>query len=488
MIAGKKIIIVGGGTAAWISAFMFKSLGNCQDISVIEPEINQPIGVGESTTPHFWFFLNRWCPYFDEKDFIKKTGSTLKFGVVHENWTDDGSRFLNPIDSLGRINKESFPTDFDYVRSYCVANGLDPAVGYEADVIKDGLVPFEATKNGNFSQKGNYAYHLNIDNTLTYFKVIGQKIGIKLIKSGVSRVNSSEGIDSLLLENGETIQGDFFVDCTGTKRILMNALHSPFILYKELPLDSAIIFKKRQETEIRNYTLAKATLDGWQWEIPVKNEIHCGYLYASDLVDESSLQEKFGPNSKLLKFQSGRTKKFLNKNVISIGLSSGFVEPLEATSLHASLVQLNVFLSEYFRPDFNYKNIVLEEKYNSRMGKFWDSIRDWIRMHYFTSRQDSLFWKEVQGLDLSLALEEKMEIFKLRMPRESDCQPDEIYQNSLTFHVLNGMNLLNPKIAERELDFYGLKETAVSRLLGIRKDCQNFTKNFVSHKYYLENI
>ena len=484
---GKKIIIVGGGTAAWISAFMFKSLGNCSDVTVIEPEVNQPIGVGESTTPHFWFFLNRWCPYFDEKDFIKKTGSTLKFGVVHEDWLGDGKQFLNPIDSLGRINKENFPTDFDYVRSYCVANNLDPAVGYESLMIREGLAPFERL-NGDLIQKGNYAYHLNIDNTLIYFKIVAQKIGIKSIKSGVSQINRSEGIDSLVLENGEAVNGDFFVDCTGSKRILMNSLNTSVVLYKELPLDSAIIFKKSQEEQIRNYTLAKATTDGWQWEIPVKDEIHCGYLYASDLVNEDELQERFGSGSKMLKFQSGRSKKFLVKNVLSVGLSSGFVEPLEATSLHASLVQLNVFLSEYFRPDFNYNNSVLEERYNSRMGNFWDSIRDWIRMHYFTSRNDSLFWKEVQRLDISANLEEKMEIFKLRMPRESDCGPGEIYQNSLTFHVLNGMNLLDPKVAEKELDFYGLKDTAVFKLLEIRKDCQNFTKNFVSHKYYLENI
>lgn len=486
MTTGKKIIIVGGGTAAWMSAFMFKSLGNCQDISVIEPEISQPIGVGESTTPHFWFFLNRWCPYFDEKDFLKKTGSTLKFGVVHENWVGDGKSFFNPIDSSGRLNKEHFPLDFDYIRSYCVQAGISPAIGYESLLMNQNLVPFE--KNGNsFSQKGNYAYHLNIDDAIAYFKIVAQREGIKLIKGTVEEVTGREKIEHLILSGERKIDGDFFVDCTGQNRILSNLFGQKFIPYKELPLDSAIVFKKPHVEEIPNFTKAIATEDGWQWEIPVKNEMHCGYLFNSKITDTNEIKERF-KSEKIIKFQSGRIQKFLNRNILSIGLSSGFVEPLEATSLHASLVQLNVFLSEFYRPDFSYENRLLEERYNNRMAKFWDSIRDWIRMHYFTPRKDSIFWECVELLDISHELEEKMETFKTRMPRESDCNPGEIYQNSLTFHVLSGMGILNPGIARKELDFYGLSDTAKKDLNHIIRKDQNFIRNFVKHKYYLDNI
>jgi len=484
---GKKIVIVGSGTAAWISAFMFKSLGNCSHVTVIEPEINEPIGVGESTTPHFWFFLNGWCPYFNEKDFLKKTGSTLKYGVVHQNWAKPGSKFYNPIDSLGRINTNIFPTDFDYVRTYCIANGLDPALGYEKEMIKQRLAPFIETENG-FTQKGNYAYHLNINNTLAYFKVVAEKIGIKLINGSVVDGKRDQILESVTLDNGQTVEGDLFIDCTGTKRILGNMFEKMETVSYEnhLPLNSAIIYKKEQEKEIRTYTLAAATQDGWQWEIPVKDEIHAGYLYRKELVNEDELQNKFG--GKILRFQSGRIKKFLNRNILSVGLSSGFVEPLEATSIHATLIQLNSFLSEYFRTDLDYRNTYIEDRYNSRMGKYWDSIRDWIRMHYFTQRKDSEFWKETSNLSISQELAEKMETFKFRMPRENDCIPGEIYQNSLTFHVLNGMELLNSGIAQKELDFYGLEETARNKYQEILKNDQNFIKNFVSHKYYLDNI
>ncbi len=486
MTTGKKIIIVGSGTAAWISAFMFKSLGNCQDISVIEPEINQPIGVGESTTPHFWFFLNRWCPYFDEKDFLKKTGSTLKFGVIHENWTGDGKSFSNPIDSSGRLNKEHFPLDFDYIRSYCVEVGKHPSVGYESLLIDQNLVPFE--KNGDsFVQRGNYAYHLNIDAAVSYFKIVAQREGIKLIKGTVEQVIGKEKVDHLIISGERKIEGDFFVDCTGQNRVLSNSFGQRFIPYKELPLDSAVIYKKSHGEEIPNFTKAIATQDGWQWEIPVKDEIHCGYIFNSKITDTDSIKEKF-ESDKVVKFNSGRVEKFLNRNVLSIGLSSGFVEPLEATSLHASLVQLNVFLSEFYRPDFSYENRLMEERYNNRMARFWDSIRDWIRMHYFTSRNDSLFWECAQLLDISPELEEKMETFKTRMPRESDCNPGEIYQNSLTFHILSGMGILNSNTAKKELDFYGLYDTAKRDLNQLLQRDQNFIRNFVKHKYYLDNI
>jgi tryptophan halogenase len=122
------------------------------------------------------------------------------------------------------------------------------------------------------------------------------------------------------------------------------------------------------------------------------------------------------------------------------------------------------------------------------MEKYWDSIRDWIRMHYFTQRKDSEFWKETSNLSISQELSEKMETFKFRMPRENDCIPGEIYQNSLTFHVLNGMELLDAGIAQKELDFYGLEETARNKYQEILKNDQIFIKNFVSHKYYLDNI
>ena len=486
MTTGKKIIIVGSGTAAWISAFMFKSLGNCQDISVIEPEINQPIGVGESTTPHFWFFLNRWCPYFDEKDFFKKTGSTLKFGVIHENWMGDGKSFSNPIDSSGRLNKEHFPLDFDYIRSYCVEIGKHPSIGYESMLMNQNLVPFE--KNGDsFLQRGNYAYHLNIDAVVSYFKIVAQREGIKLIKGTVEQVIGKEKVEHLILSGERKVEGDFFVDCTGQNRVLSNFFGQKFITYKELPLDSAVIYKKSHGEEIPNFTKAAATSDGWQWEIPVKDEIHCGYLFNSKITDTNEIKEKF-QSDKVVKFTSGRVEKFLNRNVLSIGLSSGFVEPLEATSLHASLVQLNVFLSEFYRPDLSYENKSMQQRYNNRMAKFWDSIRDWIRMHYFTSRNDSLFWKCVQLLDISTDLEEKMETFKIRMPRESDCIAGEIYQNSLTFHVLSGMGILNPSVAKKELDFYGLYDTAKRDLNQLLQKDQNFIRNFVKHKYYLDNL
>lgn len=486
MTTGKKIIIVGGGTAAWVSAFMFKSLGNCEDISVIEPEINQPIGVGESTTPHFWFFLNRWCPYFDEKDFLKKTGSTLKFGVIHENWTGDGKSFSNPIDSSGRLNKEHFPLDFDYIRSHCVETGIHPAIGYESLLMDQNLVPFERSGN-SFLQKGNYAYHLNVDAAITYFKIVAQREGIKSIKGTVEGIIGNEKIDHLVLSGGRKIEGDFFVDCTGQNRILTNSFGQKFITYKELPLDSAVVFKKPHGDEIPNFTKAIATEDGWQWEIPVKDEMHCGYLFSSKITDPNVIKEKL-QSEKIIKFNSGRVEKFLNRNILSVGLSSGFVEPLEATSLHASLVQLNVFLGEFYRPDFSYENRLLEERYNNRMANFWDSIRDWIRMHYFSPRKDSIFWECVQLLDISSKLEEKMETFKTRMPRESDCNPGEIYQNSLTFHILSGMRILNPNIARKELDFYGLSDTAKSDLIRIAQKDQNFIRNFVKHKYYLDNI
>lgn len=480
---GKKIVIVGSGTAAWISAFMFKSLGGCDNITIIEPINNQPIGVGESTTPHFWYFLNSWCPYFDEKDFIKKTGSTLKFGVVHKNWNGDGKYFLNPIDSLGKTNTNAFPLDLDIARTYCVSENIHPSIGYEALMIKNNLAPFEIINN-TLIQKGNYAYHLNIDNTLTYFKVIGKKQGIKLIYNSVKNINKTDKIESLILDDGKEITADFFIDCTGQNRILSSLFDNQFIEYPELPLNSALVYKQKHKNKIPNYTSAIATKDGWQWEIPVKNELHVGYLYNKELVNEEQLLEQI-PDSKLIRFKSGRINKFLNKNVLSVGLSSGFVEPLEATSLHSTLIQLNVFLSDYFRPDIKYPNSFLENRYNEYFQKYWNSIRDWIRMHYITSRNNSIFWNEVQNLPISNNLQNLLDLYKIRMPRESDTKSNEIYQTALTFHILSGMNILNSSIAKNELIHYDLYNLAKEKYTNIVDNNNNYIKNFISHDNFI---
>lgn len=479
-MTGKKIVIVGGGSASWISAFMFKSLGGCSDITVIEPEVNQPIGVGESTTPHFWFFLNRWCPYFDEKDFLKKTGSTVKLGVVHSDWKI-GKTFLNPIDSLGKTVENEI--GIDLVRSWRVSKNLSPAVGYEAFAIARDLVPFSLDR-GHLTQRANYAYHLNIDNTLAYFKAVALREGIKLVIGSVKSVQKTDRISSVTLEGERTIEGDFFVDCTGQKRLL--SIDNRFIEYPELLLNSALISKRAHEDRIPNYTLAQAMPYGWKWEIPVREEIHVGRLYNRDMMDEEKLLEKVD-GGKIIRFQSGRVEKFLSGNVLSVGLSSGFVEPLEATSIHSTLIQLFVFLTEYFRKDFSYPNNVLEKKYNNRFSIFWDSIRDWIRMHYVGAREDSLFWKESARAPKSESLSDMLETYEMRMPRENDAH-QKIFQSSLLFQVLHGMDFLKSDAAQKELEFYGLTENSEKMALKVEKESFELIKSFISHRVLLENI
>jgi hypothetical protein len=473
-----KIVIVGSGSAAWISAFMFKSLGNCSDITIIEPENNQPIGVGESTTPHFWFFLNRWCPYFNERDFLEKTGSTIKMGVVHSDWKI-GQTFINPIDSLGRSVENEL--GLDVVRTWKISQGQSPAIGYEASAILKGLVPFEFYRN-QLIQKANYAYHLNIDRTLDYFREIGLKEGIKIEKGSVVQVERTDRVSSLKLSDDREIKGDFFVDCTGQKRVLGE---NKFIEFNDLLLDSALTFKRDHGVEIPNYTLAKAEKFGWRWEIPVKDEMHVGLLYNREMIDEGRLQEETG--GKIIRFKSGRSEKFISGNVLFVGLSSGFVEPLEATSIHSTLIQLFVFLTEYFRPDISFPNPVLESRYNSRFSAFWDSIRDWIRMHYIGTREDSEFWRESSRSSMSDELKVTLDLYKERMPRESD-HHQKIYQSSLIFHVLGGMSMLSPEIAAREISFHGLEDSAMKKALRIEKENEDLIEKFVSHKFMLENI
>jgi tryptophan halogenase len=482
---GKKIVIVGGGTAAWISAILFYEADPSLDITVIYSNDIKTIGVGESTTPMFYNFINKWTSLIDEKKFLLETDATLKLGVVHQGWRNGTDVFFNPIDSVDHINSGAHPYDFDYVRSYCVANNIPLDINYESICIKQGIVPF-VRQGDKVIKKANYAYHLNVDKTIEFLRRTALKQGIKEITGEVVDIKKDYIVKSLKLKDGLEVEGDFFVDCTGNYSIFKTLYGNRCIDKNNSVLNTAVLHKEKSNTT-RPYTLAKATIDGWEWKIPHIGYRNCGYIFNSELTCSSCIQEKL-QSDKLIKFNPGRIEKFLNKNILSIGLSSGFVEPLEATSLHLTLIQLKVFLDKYFRSDIQYPNFVYEKLYNEHMKELWDSTFDWIQMHYINTRKDSKFWMEVSRLPKSDKLLTLLELYAYRMPRITDFKSTEIYQQALIYHILGSMNILSSKVAEKELAYYKLNAKAKIEYETLQIDNLKFTQGFLSHDRLLTNI
>jgi tryptophan halogenase len=228
-----------------------------------------------------------------------------------------------------------------------------------------------------------------------------------------------------------------------------------------------------EDTVINNYTHVVAKKYGWMWDIPLQHRKGCGYVYNDNFITpdqaqaeiEQDLGIKIDPQRDI-KFEAGRLEKFWIKNVISAGLSSAFVEPLEATSIHMTVLQINHFIEQYFTHTMDFNNTVMQDRYNKSMTSVWDDIKDFIVMHYITPRKDTEFWIEASSEKRrSEELKNKLAVWKTRMPRTTDYKGrlnDNFYDlgNTLWMQVLLGMKLLDPKIAKDELTQFGLNGIA----------------------------
>lgn len=498
----KKIVVVGGGTSAWltISCLLFK-IHQSKNIEIIciESKDIPTIGVGESTTGLMWDVINFHEHLKDEKEFLKETGSTFKYGIRHADWYDIGKSFISPLGSSFN-NPTTYPsTDYDYIRILHVANNLPHILPLQNRLMIENKLYNDGLHNYDI------AYHLDAFKTGQYLKKKCLNTNrVKRIESTVEKVTLKENgeIESLKLKDGEEIKADFFIDCTGFNRVLINELDTNFVSYKDnLLVNRAITFPRNvyENETIKNYTNSTARKYGWTWEIQLQNRIGRGYVFNSDMIsDEEAIlemkntyNEDIKPNS-IIKFESGRIDKFWNKNVLAIGLSSSFVEPLEATAIHCTLVQINHFMENYFTENLNMNESLLHKSYNEDMSNMWDDIRDFIVLHYISNRKDTEFWKESASTKRrSEELNEKLEKWKYRMPRTIDYSKKNNFfdlGNSLWYQICMGMNILDSDVAKKELMYYNLYERAKQDLQKISDYSDNYIENTISTNEYYKKL
>lgn len=487
----KTIVIVGGGTAGWSTAlnFLQKTL-NPKIIIVASKEI-PIIGVGESTTGRFNGLINLNSGFIkiDEADFLRKTGSTFKIGILHSDWHTIGESFTSPLGDEF-LNTTGYPSpDYDYSRIWHIAKCLKYNSYAQSQMMLNNKLPyFEITDDCHYFEEYNYkgkvdykfnheAYHLD-----TY--KVGQYIKEKVLSHNrvsyfddtiVSVQKNENGfLENITTKTNKIIEGDLFIDCSGFSRILIEKeFNNNFISYEnELLVNRALPFhiENKEDTIINNYTHVTAKKYGWMWDIPLQHRKGCGYVYSDNFITPEQAQQeiekdlgcKINPQRDI-KFKAGRMEKMWCKNVISTGLASGFVEPLEATSIHMTVLQINHFIEQYYTEHMNFNCEVAIEQYNKEITSIWDDIKDFIILHYITPRNDTNFWKEASSSKRwSKNLKNKLEIWKNRMPRVSDYQgtlSNSFYHlgNTLWYQILIGMNLLDCKIAEKELETFNLR-------------------------------
>ena len=511
----KNIVIVGGGTAGWSTAhhFINKTSPDVKITVVATPEI-PIIGVGESTTGRFNDLINLKpnLTGVNENDFLKETESTFKLGIKHSDWHTIGKSFYSPIGD-NYHNKSHYPhASYDNYRIYHIADKLEYDKTFQSQLMAQNKLHFTKNDKNVFSRvKGSLplAYHLD-----TY--KVGQYLKRKAIATSKCKYVDDQVIGFEQDENGfvkylktkseKNIKGDFFIDCTGFARVLIDKIEeNKWVSYKDnLLVDSALNFNYDIEEgeEIRTYTHAWAQKNGWCWEIPTQKRMGCGYVFSSQHTNFDKAHDEISKKLKHrkikvqreIKFNTGRLSKFWCKNVLSTGLSSAFIEPLEATSIHATIMQITHFIEYYYKRDLELKCNLFQEQYNSEMTQMWDNIRDFITYHYITPRKDTKFWKESSSAKRwSPRLTKLMTMWKYKMPREVDYINDtgnNFYSigNVLWYQIAIGMKLFDPKLAKQELKTYGLYDDTKKMYKTITDNVSKSMPYFVKTNNYYNSL
>ncbi len=468
------IVIVGGGTAGWITAALTIKKFPSHKVTVVESSKIGIIGVGESTTGYFTeILLNDLAGDFgvSHDEFIIETGASLKFGIKHKGWTPN-------IDDHYFGVLEGSPTRYDskdlmFYYAFTERSGKEHTMTHTGHIIetnKSNLGP-----DMNFSRFG-HAFHIDGVKSGKYFaeKCLKKK-NVTHIDSEILNVNFSENgfIKSLTLSDGSDVEADFFIDCSGFSRVLINKLDESWISYKKyLPVDTGMPFleKYQPDEDPTPYTTAWAQKNGWLWQTPLLDRRGNGYAFDSNFIShdqaqaeiESMLGRKIEP-IKFVKFDAGRKQSAWVKNCVAIGLSYGFLEPLEGTGIHANITQTKTFIDEYLgntiEETVNAGSINL---YNRRIGQLYDDTKDFINMHYMGGRTDSEFWRYVSsGATQTDFVKDLLETAKSRVPSWNDfirCHRGVGWE--LYCYVMAGLGRLDKNLARKSFTEQTYNETS----------------------------
>lgn len=415
-----KIIIVGGGTAGWMTAAALAHFLPAHNIVLIESEQIGTVGVGEATIPHIRQFNEMLG--INENDFIRATHATYKLGIRFENWGNIGDSYIHPFGGFGHdISGIEFHHYWLRLREQGAISAIDE-YSMAAVAAQRNRFAYPFTNEDSVLSTYTYAFHIDAGLYARYLRTYAEARGVIRVEGKIVQVNTCAqdgAIESVQLESTDVISGDLFIDCSGFIGLLIEkTLRTGYEDWSHwLPCDRAVAIPCEKITEPTAYTRAIARTAGWQWRIPLQHRTGNGMVYCSrymsdaeayaSLLDNLDAPPTAKPN--FLKFQTGRRKKSWNKNCIAIGLSSGFLEPLESTSIY--LIQISILKLLEFFPDRNIADS-LRDEFNRLVDMEYVRIRDFLILHYnTTSRTDSEFWNYCRTMELPDDLQRKKQLF-----------------------------------------------------------------------------
>ena len=482
----RKVVIAGGGTAGWMAAALLsKTLGKVLEITLIESDEIGTVGVGEATIPPLVTFLRLLD--IKEQDFMAATQGTFKLGIAFENWKDIGDKYLHPFGTTG---KDHWTAGFQHFWLKDRERGSTVEYG---DYCLESVAA-RADRFAHLPKQGlNYAFHIDATLFAGFLRKFSEPLGVNRIEGKILEVKThrdSGFIESLKLESGQVVEGDLFIDCTGFRGLLIEqALHTGYEDWTHwLPCDRAVALQTDTTIEAIPYTRAIAHTAGWQWRIPLQHRVGNGLVYCSKYMSDDEARATLlksivgGHRGKprVLKFTTGRRLKNWNRNVVALGLSSGFVEPLESTSIH--LIQQGIIRLMQLFPHQGIRQTDIDE-YNRQSLAEIEYIRDFIILHYkVTNRQDTPFWNYCRTMEVPDSLAHRIRLFS-----ETGCvirAREDLFKENSWIQVMMGQGIIPEQF--HQVANVMSDEELTGFMLNIKTRVDKTVAKLPSHQAYLE--
>jgi len=410
-----RVVIAGGGTAGWIAAMaLARQLGRLVEVTLIESDEIGTVGVGESTIPTARSFHE--LLRIDEQAFMRATQSSFKLGISFENWARQGDHYYH---SFGTVGLKTWVADFQHFWLQARAEGVAGDLG-------DYCLELQAGKARRFALGGepalNYAYHLDAGAYAKFLRRIAETDGATRREGRITRVEQdgeSGDITALVLESGERIEGDLFIDCTGFRGLLIEqTLKAGYDDWSHwLITNAAWAVQTRAVADALPYTRVIAHDAGWQWRIALQNRVGNGSVFCTDFKEPeaarddllASIEGETLIEPRLIRYKTGKRRKMWSHNCIAMGLSAGFVEPLESTSIHLIMIAVTRLIQQF---PFGGASAAQRDHFNRMADLEVERVRDFIILHYkLTERDDSAFWRHCRDMTVPDTLQERIECF-----------------------------------------------------------------------------
>ncbi len=490
----RKIVILGGGTAGWMVASGLSRLIRDKSVKIelVESETIGTVGVGEATIPHIVYY-NRLLG-LQEDDFVRKTNATFKLGIEFVNWGRIGESYIHSFGPYG-VPMEGIHFHHFWLRH---------RQGNNAPHIDDYNLQILAAREGKFqrpdkSKPGSplstieYAFQFDASLYAKFMRDFAERNGVKRTEGKVVEVSqrAEDGfIESLKLDNGKVVEGELFIDCSGFKGLLIEETlrtgYDDWSAY--LPCNRAVARACEKVGPATPYTRATAKEAGWQWRIPLQSRTGNGHVYCSEFISDeqaveslnSDLDGKPISDPNFLRFTTGIRKKTWNKNVVSLGLAAGFLEPLESTSIHLIQTAVARLMTNFPDKSFNQPDI---DYFNRRTLLEYEQVRDFLILHYYaTQRDDSAFWNYCRNMEIPETLKDRIAVYleNGRLYRHDN----ELFAETSWFAVMEGQNF-RPKRYHPVAEYLPQNELD-SRMAEIRRATLRCAEVMPTHERFIE--